>query len=124
MRQTLGDDALYNPALDQANAALSADMAALAQAQAALAQAQAALAQAQAAQLLGAASAPVTDYLAAKHPEIPTMTAQGFQLPASQAAISAGSKALANQLTLEAQAGNITQDQLTQALAALTPTAS
>lgn len=111
-------------ARDQAAQVGAAAQAVLISCQASLAAAQASLAKIQAAQLLGAITAQESAYLAAQHPGVATQAVQGFQLPTSQKAIIAGSKAMANQLTLEAQAGNITQAQLAQAIAALTPAAT
>ena len=74
-----------------------------------------------AAQLLGALSPAVTNQLQTKNPSIPIMELNGFYVPQTVAGAVAGAKAAANQLTLELQAGNITQAQWNQAIATLTP---
>ena len=73
-----------------------------------------------AAQRLGSLSASAAALLASQNPTIETQTINGYATPTSQKAITAGVQAAANQLTLELQAGNITQAQYNSAVAALT----
>ena len=92
-------------------------------AQAAAAAAQQSMNKINAAQLLGTLSADASNALAAQNPAVPTVLVNGFALPATAAAISAGALAAANQLVLEYQAGQLTLAQCNAALAQLTPTA-
>ena len=65
----------------------------------------------------------VSNELAYNLPHIPVHVLSSWVVPSDPAAISAGTKALVNQLTLEMQAGTITQAQLNSAIAQLTTAA-
>ena len=68
---------------------------------------------------LGTISPDVGNELAVLNPNLPRHTVGTIIVPATQAAAVAGAKALANQLTLEYQAGQISKSQLDSALATL-----
>ena len=52
---------------------------------------------------------------------LPTIMLQGCPVPSKASSIAAGTKAMANQILLQYQAGQITETQCAQAIAALTP---
>lgn len=108
--------------LDAANADAAGANYYLNLANASLAAAEQAMAKLNAAMLLGTLSASASAYLAAQNPSIPTVQVNGFTIPATTAAISAGAMAAANQIALEYAAGTLTLAQANAALAQLTPT--
>lgn len=63
----------------------------------------------------------LTSYLA-KRSSTPTQVVNGYELPLSQAAITAGTMAMANKISLMVQAGTLDADTGARAIQALTPT--
>lgn len=78
-----------------------------------------ALNQLNAAQLLGTIDSDVSNELAQQHPEANPIMVGNIYIPGDPTSFKAGITAMANQLTLELQAGTITQAQFNQAMAQL-----
>lgn len=72
-----------------------------------------------AAQLLGTIDSDISNELAQQHPEANPMLVGNIYVPADTTSFKAGLTAMSNQLTLELQAGTITQAQFNQAIGQL-----
>lgn len=88
---------------------------------ASLAAAQAALYTLQANGLLGTVTPNVAAYFGVQNPTISSEVISGMTVPATTKAAAAGSMALANQIGLAVQAGQLSQAKAAAAMAALTP---
>lgn len=111
--------AATKPSVDQAQAAAQAATDAATQAAASADSAAKSLVALKARIQLGTINSDVANELSTIHSDIPIMRISNTVIPATQAAAVAGAKALANQLTLDYQAGNISKSQLDSALAQL-----
>lgn len=111
--------AATKPSVDQAQAAAQAATNAASQAAASADSAAKSLLALKARIQLGTINSDVANELSGIHYSVPVHQINNMIVPATQAAAVAGAKALANQLTLDYQAGNISKSQLDSALAQL-----